>query len=477
MEKNLNGFEVVDLDAAIQHAGDVWAELDGASVFVTGGSGFFGQWLLAVLLRARWILRLNLRVTVLTRAPERFIHLAPELTSDPALGLVAGDVRYFNFPKGRFTHLIHAATDTTQAADANPLLLMDTIVDGMRRVLDFAQQQGVRKVLFTSSGAIYGSQPPELKAIPEDYLGACDTCDWRSNYGQSKRVAEQLCTLYYHQFGLETKIARCFAFVGPGMPMEGHFAIGNFIRNAVRGETIHVKGDGTPVRSYLYVGDLVAWLLRILVKGQPGRAYNVGSDRPITIGQLAQTVAQTVPNAPGFWISSQIQEDGFRSQYIPNVTRARRELQLDVWTDLQEAVRSTADWYRTRMATPALVPDHGEEHARQQGVSAGNKGKVFVIDIDGVVASLASNNDYRRAEPLGHNIDIINRLYHAGHRIIMFTARGSTTGIDWRKVTEEQLRLWGLKYHEIHFGKPAGDYYVDDRLISISQLDKMAKVP
>ena len=96
--------------------------------------------------------------------------------------------------------------------------------------------------------------------------------------------------------------------------------------------------------------------------------------------------------------------------------------------------------------------------------------KRFVFDIDGVIATLTPSNEYTQAEPMASTIGLINQLYDAGNYIILATARGSMTGIDWRPVTEQQMKDWGVKYHELHFGKPAGDYYVDDRFISLHDL-------
>lgn len=93
-----------------------------------------------------------------------------------------------------------------------------------------------------------------------------------------------------------------------------------------------------------------------------------------------------------------------------------------------------------------------------------------------MVASLTPGNDYTLAEPLEAAIAAINRLHEQGHRIVMFTARGSATGLDWRAVTEDQFARWGLRYHELHFGKPAADFYIDDRLLPISALKTLAGV-
>jgi len=94
----------------------------------------------------------------------------------------------------------------------------------------------------------------------------------------------------------------------------------------------------------------------------------------------------------------------------------------------------------------------------------------YCFDIDGVIASIEANNEYDRAAPIAENISLINSLYTQGHRILLFTARGSVTGIDWKDLTEKQMNEWGVKYHSLEFGKPAADYYVDDRLLSIDQL-------
>jgi hypothetical protein len=100
--------------------------------------------------------------------------------------------------------------------------------------------------------------------------------------------------------------------------------------------------------------------------------------------------------------------------------------------------------------------------------------KTFVIDVDGIVAKLCPGNDYRLAEPIPEHIRAINRLFEAGHKIIMLTARGSATGLPWEDVTKAQFAAWGLKYHDLRFGKPAADYYVDDRILSIDMLQAMA---
>jgi dTDP-glucose 4,6-dehydratase len=116
------------------------------------------------------------------------------------------------------------------------------------------------------------------------------------------------------------------------MPLDSHFAIGNFIRDAVAARQIVVMSDGTPLRSYLYAGDLTAWLLRLLTAGRSGTAYNVGSDQAHTISEIAALVARVVPGAVGYVIKGVPSQDAFRARYVPALNLARDELGLDVWT-------------------------------------------------------------------------------------------------------------------------------------------------
>ena len=148
------------------------------------------------------------------------------------------------------------------------------------------------------------------------------------------------------EHGLETTIARCFAFVGPHLPLDAHFAIGNFIRDAIQGDPIKVK-DGSPYRSYLYAADLAIWLWTILFKGQGCHPYNVGSDQEISIAGLAQIVASTLGGTVFPLSTLSINSNSAHFRYIPSTSRARQELGLTEWSDKEESVTKTAAWWRS----------------------------------------------------------------------------------------------------------------------------------
>jgi nucleoside-diphosphate-sugar epimerase len=335
-----------DLDHILDHTRDLWDELRGERLFITGGTGFFGCWLLESFAWVNDLLGLNASVLVLTRDLEAFRKKAPHLAGNPAIQFLAGDLRSFAFPDGNFSHIIHAATESSAKLNTVALLAMFiTIVDGTRHTLEFARQCRAQKFLLASSGAVYGRQPPEMTHIQEDYPGAPDQTDPRSAYGEGKRAAELLCALYAKQYGLEVKIARCFAFVGPYLPLDSHFAIGNFIRDGLNGGPIEILGDGTPHRSYLYASDLAIWLWTILFRGPSCRPYNVGSEFSISIAKLAKIVADKSKPVSKIYINSPVPSVIPVEHYVPSTYKGRKELDLLHWIDLDTAIQKTIHWY------------------------------------------------------------------------------------------------------------------------------------
>lgn len=339
---------LADLNHTLDYTRDLWDELRGGRIFITGGTGFFGCWLLESFLFANQQLDLKARAVILTRRPAAVKQTLPHLMCDPAISLHEGDIRMFTFPSGQFSHIIHAATESgVKLNSASPLLVLDTIVDGTRHTLDFAIQCKAQKFLFTSSGAIYGKQPPTMTHIAEEYTGAPDPFDLRSVYGQGKRLAEHLCALYAN-LALEIKIARGFAFVGPHLPLNSHFAIGNFIRDGLNGGPIRITGDGTPYRSYLYAADLAIWLWTILFRGQSLRPYNVGSEESFTILEIAQTVAQTINHQLTIEISTPPDPSRPAERYIPSTQRALDDLELKQIIHLKESILRTTNWLKLK---------------------------------------------------------------------------------------------------------------------------------
>jgi dTDP-glucose 4,6-dehydratase len=350
-----------DLDQISVATESIWRAQDRAHFFITGATGFFGQWLLESLVAANRRFGLRVEATVLSRDPASFLARRPHLAEARELHWVRGSAVDFTVAQvaaartapadpPRFAAVIHLVTEAdNDRTVADPLAAYDVIAGSTRRALEFATAVGARRFLFTSSGSVYGLQPPALPRVAEDYAGAPDGTDGLSAYavsGSAKRAAETLCVAYGKSRGLEAVIARCFAFSGPGLPVDSKFALGNFLSDALAGREIVVKGDGTPVRSYLYASDLAVWLWTLLVRGSAGRAYNVGSEHPITIQETAEAVRREV--APGARVRVSTPPDPARPthRYVPSTARIRTELGVRETVPLAEGIRRMAAWLR-----------------------------------------------------------------------------------------------------------------------------------
>lgn len=325
-----------DIDGVVSALAPVWPRLAGARIFMTGGTGFIGRWMLEVLAAAP----VDASVVLLSRDPARFAKAAPHLAA--RFELLAGDTASFHFPAGSFTHVIHGATDASAHLTAtDPRRMFDTILGGTRRTLDFALECGAGRYLFMSSGAVYGVQPPEVTHLPEEWMGGPDPRDPKSSYAEGKRAAETLLAIYRHQFGLDSVAARIFALLGPMLPLDTHFAAGNFIRDAMEGRRIRVESSGQAVRSYLYAADLAAWLWTMLADAPAGAAYNCGSEEAVSIADLARLTAEVL-GGPGVDVLGRPDPGWNPGRYVPSTAAIRRDLGLRATVPLSEAIRRTA---------------------------------------------------------------------------------------------------------------------------------------
>lgn len=307
----------VDLDHVLAHTEPLWPDVRGQRLFLTGGTGFVGTWLTESLLWANRRLRLGISAVLLTRNPAAFAERSPHLAADPAVTLIEGDGASFEFPAGPFPLIVHAASSGQ----------FDSDTAATRRVLELARNSGAARLLFTSSGAVYGNSQPD------------------SPYAQGKRISETLCTSYAQAHRFDVLIARLFAFTGPYLPLDQNYAVGNFVRDVLAGGPVQILGDGTPLRSYLYAADLAIWLWTILLRGKSAYPYDVGSPEEVSIAELAfRVVAVTQPPTP-IRIARTPVPGAATPRYVPDTRRSECELGLRPWISLEEGVRRMYRWY------------------------------------------------------------------------------------------------------------------------------------
>lgn len=339
-----------DLDHMASEARGVWHDLSGASILITGGTGFFGMWLTEGLLWANAALDLGLTVTLLSRDGAAFLAgRGRHLRSHAALDVISGDIGSFDPGGRRFTHIVHAAVAAPHSHLAQHHV--ETALAGTARIVRLAADHRSEAVLLTSSGAVYRHlDPPAADRDVEGPSGRRDYTGFRPVYAEAKRMAETMLAAGGERHGFRCAIARCFAFAGAYLPLDGGLALGNFIRDALAGRDIVVAGDGTPLRSYLHAADLVVWLVTILTRGEDCRPYNVGGADAVSIADLAREVAAAAGGGTKVIVQGRPVPGAAPDVYLPDLRRTTAELGLRVAIGLPDAIGRTLAWYRARPA-------------------------------------------------------------------------------------------------------------------------------
>jgi len=321
----------------------VWETYRNKRLFLTGGTGFIGKWLLEALIYANCNLQLNLQITVLTRNPDAFTANFPHLATPPFVDLLQGDITSFVPPQYGFDLVIHAALPIAQSA-INDAFLAELSRVGCENLLAFAERAGVRRVLHISSGAVYGPQPSTPQAVAEDAI-------WQdahapNSYMLAKRAAEEV---FLKNWPIEVVTARLFTFIGPFLDSRNGTAAAEFLAAGAGKKPIILRSNGKALRTYQYASDMVRWLLVLLVIGQARKAYNVGGDDSVSVAEFAREVAQlaglSAPLMQGSLNSQNAIASLASDRYIPSLIRAQ-ELGLVNVVTRPEAIRRTLGWHR-----------------------------------------------------------------------------------------------------------------------------------
>lgn len=342
-----------DLDHILSRTLSIWDELKGQRIFITGGTGFLGTWILESFAWANKKLKLNSEAIILTRDATSFLKRCPHFINDKSLQFYEGNILNFKYPKGNFSHIIHAATDSNYSRISSWDML-ETIIQGTKYTLEFAKNCNVKKFLFVSSGAMYGRQFG-VDVINETNLSQFDTTGLMPSYSIGKFIAEYMSNLYAREQQFTMTTARCFAFFGPYLPLDLHFAIGNFIQNRLNNEPILIKGDGHAFRSYLYISDLCIWLWTILFQGKNLTAYNVGSNEKYSIFEIANRIANCRVPKVEVKINNSTKSSIADNNYIPNISLVKEHLNLEPHINFNKALNRTIDWFHKQSHLNELV--------------------------------------------------------------------------------------------------------------------------
>ncbi|CAM8358716.1 NAD-dependent epimerase/dehydratase family protein [Candidatus Methylopumilus planktonicus] len=317
-----------------------------ASLLVIGGSGFFGKSILDAFQRNLLDLWGIDSLIIMARHPEELQKNHSQLITSK-VKLLKGDITSINeLPFANY--VIHAAASTdARNYLTSPLEERSNIIAGTLNYCDLAKKFHKKtKIVYVSSGAVYGSQPNNIDRIPEDFnfLDADQLPDSKRDYAYAKRDSEKAIIALGSENSLDVSIARCFAFVGHWLPLNQHFAIGNFINDGLHNRKIKVNTTQKVYRSYMYADDLVEWLMTIAEKSNPScPIYNVGSDQEILINDLALKI--------GNLFNQEVDCGPFTSdyidRYIPDISKAKKELNLNLEYDLIRTIITSVERIRS----------------------------------------------------------------------------------------------------------------------------------
>ena len=308
-------------------------------ILFIGGTGFFGKAFLNYIRSNPSNIN---SVSIVGRSVKNFLENNKEFTELDNVRYIYGDILndLSQLKDISYSHVIHAAADSTNVSNLSHLQRYKQIVEGTKNVLEFVRHHlPESKLLFISSGGVYGDMPSNKKSFIESDMWKSDILDSSNVYTASKRTAEHLCSLYYDEYNLNISIARCFCFSGIHLPLNVHFAIGNFVKNALANDDIIIKGDGKSIRSYLDQDDLSEWILEILKKDSFKKTvYNIGSDESISISDLAFLVRDISKKPIEVKIMNENDANLKKSIYVPECKKIKEKFNLAQRVSLSESI-------------------------------------------------------------------------------------------------------------------------------------------
>lgn len=322
------------------------SRLEKKHILLTGCTGFIGRWLVDTLLWANEAHEYQCRLSLVTRSRARLLKTMPHLACREDVRIVECDIAELTTAAPEACDLVVHGVNLPNAGEADwAARHCTTACRGTEALFRVAALCGVRRVLLLSSGGVYATRAlAEQTPLREEAAGMAERLRESSLYGETKRFVELYAAALGQQYGIDVPIARCFTFCGPCLPMNGVNALASFLADALAGRDIVIRGDGTPVRSFLYGSDMAVWLLAMLADGPTGEPCNVGSEEGISLRELAGLVAHLAGGKSKVRVLGQSIPGNAPSVYVPDTSRIRERLGVTERISLAEGMRKTMDW-------------------------------------------------------------------------------------------------------------------------------------
>jgi dTDP-glucose 4,6-dehydratase len=324
---------------------ECFSVLNGKSILVSGGTGFIGKWISEMVSYINYTSNLNIKLYLLGRNIVKFKEEVPHLAEKSFINLIEQDVRYLHDLPSDVNYVIHAAgSPDSREHVSDPLKTIETFYKGTQSLLDSASRiQDLIKIVHLSSHQVYGKNETE-QLLTENSFGSFEALNVSNCYAESKRIAETLCSYFKNNLRLPIIILRPFAFIGPYQDIEKPWAINSFIRDAILGGPIRILGNGMTERSYLYASDMAYCILKSLIDGKIGEIYNLGSNTPISLNDLAFKIKNHSPSEIEVLSKSSKENYLSVSKLVPNTDKINKEFNFKEIFTIDEAISRTILW-------------------------------------------------------------------------------------------------------------------------------------
>jgi UDP-glucose 4-epimerase len=313
--------------------------IEGKTIFITGGAGFIGSTLAGRLVEHN-------RVVIYDNLTRNSLK-DKAIKDHPNLKLIEGDIlnsEHLTEAMQGADIVVHcAAIAGIDTVIKSPVTTMRVNMIGSANVLHSASQlKRVERVVCFSTSEVFGQQAFRSTETDSTVMGNVGEARW--TYAVSKLAEEHLAIAYHQEKWLPTTVVRPFNVYGPGQVGEG--ALRNFIQRAIKNEPIQIHGDGTQIRAWCYVDDMVDGVL--LAMSHPkavGESFNIGNQRAVTtIYGLASAVVRVLESSSSITFARKDYVDV--ELRVPSVIKARDLLGFEAKVDLDEGIKRTADFYR-----------------------------------------------------------------------------------------------------------------------------------
>jgi len=318
------------------------------NILITGGCGFIGTSIIAALLQNQPKVGIRVLDNFITGTPEDLSSVTEYITSSPAdctssqgVVLVQGDIRDMKTVQlctRGVDCIIHLAANTGVGPSVDdPRLDMECNVVGTFNMLEAARNNGVKRFIFSSSGAPAGEvEPPIHEELPPHPV---------SPYGASKLAGEGYCSSYYRTFGIDTVCMRFGNVYGPRSKKKSS-VVAKFIRQALKDEPCVIYGDGTQTRDFLYIDDLVQAVILSMEKNVGGETFQIATGRECTVGEMAQALAEALArHGKNMQIVYDKPRLGDVKRNFSDTRKAEKMLEWKVKTGLAEGIESTIKYF------------------------------------------------------------------------------------------------------------------------------------